>query len=244
MASGAGLLSKIPGLTDSIGLTGEGGLFGSGGFLGSGGAVSTFLSSPISFSGIGTAPLAGLGPSSVGSATLASAGAGATVGGALSGVGAGFGAGMLLNSLVGGKQVGGTIGSGVGALAGTAIGIALTPVLGPFAPLIGGLIGGAAGGGLGGLIGPGPKHQAYGINLQAAGGTIDVTRAIGSDTAGLKAALDDATAQIGQLTQIMAATGVTVSGTGVIGKGNAVTQPGAFTSQFRQSRGPIWRRRS
>jgi tape measure domain-containing protein len=215
--SGGSIFSSIG---NSLGLTGSGGVFSSGGFLGSGGTVSGLLNTQL-WSGATTMMP---GPTLSGAAGFMGA-PGVTLGSVLGGAGAGFGAGMLVNSLLGGKQTGGTIGSAGGALAGAIAG-SFIPGIGT---LIGGLIGGAAGGGLGGLIGPGPKHQAFGITVQPnAQGQLAVTNAGGTDTASLKAALDDANAQIAQINQIMGAYGIRATGAGVIGQGNNATQLATF----------------
>jgi tape measure domain-containing protein len=221
--SGGSIFSSIG---SSLGLTGPGNLFGTGGFLGSGGAVSGFLSQGIGGTSISEA--ANLAASNAFAPAATGMFGGASVGSLLGGAGAGFAAGNIVNSLLGGKQTGGMVGSGIGAIGGTLIGASLIPVLGPFAPLIGGLIGGTAGGGLGGLIGPGPKHQAWGIDIAAQGGQLTIDRAIGSDTAGLKAAYDDAQTKIAQLNAFMTATGITATAGAILGKGNTAVQPATF----------------
>jgi tape measure domain-containing protein len=214
-------------LSDSLGITGLKNTIS--GWLGSGTGGAGIFSPTGSIGGILSTPIGGsglFGPT-VSGAPLAG---GTTLGGLLGGAGAGFAAGSLLNSLVGGKPLGGNIGSATGAIAGAAIG-SIVPGIGT---LIGGLIGGAAGGGLGGLIGPGPKHMAWDVEVQGQGGQLGIAQARGSDTAALKSAVSDATAGIQQFNQIMQQYGITVSGMMTMGGGNRVAQAGTFAAGLNQ----------
>ncbi|NKC33501.1 coiled-coil domain-containing protein [Falsiroseomonas selenitidurans] len=134
----------------------------------------------------------------------------------LGAVAGGIGGGYALGSIIGGftagdsaaRQQNAQIGSAGGAAGGAALGTFVFPGVGT---ALGGLIGGALGGGGGGLIGPGPKTNAFGFNLEASGGRFgtDALRTTGNGNGGAEV-LAQAQQAVAQANAALAAAQLTV----------------------------------
>lgn len=211
------------GWTNSLGITGNGGVLG---------GLSSLLSTTVG--GQSAASILAAGGGSYTPATIAAIQANAassvSLGGLLGGAGAGFGVGSLaggfLQSALGktgpGPTIGAGIGAGIGALA------TLIPGVGPIiGPLLAGILGGGAGGLIGGAIGPKPasSFSSTGLGISATGG-LDIGRTV-SQIADTTAELNQLREQVGQINQILAASGAIVTSLGGVSQIGQNT-PGGF----------------
>ena len=225
-------LSSLASLSDALGITsiketllGWGnslGLTGNGGLLGS---VNSLLGTTV-FTGP-TGSLAASAGAEFGIGAAASAGAPVSLGSLLGGAGAGFaigsiGGGLLQNSM-GKTGPAPTIGAGVGAVGGARIG----SIFGPAGALLGGILGGTVGGGAGGLIGPkkASSFSSTGLGISATGG-IDIGQTV-SQIFDTTAELAQLQAQVGQINQLLAASGAVITSLGGVSQIGQNT-PGGF----------------
>ncbi len=236
--SGGGMMgnlsnvSSIAGLSDALGITsiketllGWGnsiGLTGNGGLLG---GLNSLLSTTV-FTGP-TGSLAASAGAEFGIGAAASAGAPVSLGSLLGGAGAGFaigsiGGGLLQNSM-GKTGPAPTIGAGVGAVGGALIG----SIFGPAGALLGGILGGTVGGGAGGLIGPkkASSFSSTGLGISATGG-LDIGKTV-SQIADTTAELAQLQQQVGQINQLLAASGAVITSLGGVSQIGQNT-PGKF----------------
>ena len=188
---------------NSLGITGNGGLLG---------GLNSLLGTTV-FTGP-TGSLAASAGAEFGIGAAASAGVPVSLGSLLGGAGAGFaigsiGGGLLQNSM-GKTGPAPTIGAGVGAVGGALIG----SIFGPAGALLGGILGGTVGGGAGGLIGPkkASSFSSTGLGISATGG-IDIGQTV-SQIADTTAELAQLQAQVGQINQLLAASGAVITSLG------------------------------
>ena len=206
----------ILGWGNSLGITGNGGLLG---------GLNSLLSTTV-FTGP-TGSLAASAGAEFGIGAAASAGAPVSLGSLLGGAGAGFaigsiGGGLLQNSM-GKTGPAPTIGAGVGAVGGALIG----SIFGPVGALLGGILGGTVGGGAGGLIGPkkASSFSSTGLGISATGG-LDIGKTV-SQIADTTAELAQLQAQVGQINQLLAASGAVITSLGGVSQIGQNT-PGGF----------------
>lgn len=212
---------------NSLGITGSGGLLG-----GLNSLLSTTVSntpSALSVLAANGGSLGSFNPAAI-SAIQANAASSVSLGGLLGGVGAGFGVGSLaggfLQSSLGKTGPGPTIGAGVGAGIGALA--TLIPGVGAIiGPLLAGILGGGAGGLLGGAIGPkkASSFSSTGLGISATGG-IDIGQTV-SQIADTTAELAQLQAQVGQINQLLAASGAVITSLGGVSQIGQNT-PGGF----------------
>ena len=212
---------------NSLGITGNGGLLG-----GLNSLLSTTVSntpSALSVLAANGGSLGSFNPAAI-SAIQANAASSVSLGGLLGGVGAGFGVGSLaggfLQSSLGKTGPGPTIGAGVGAGIGALA--TLIPGVGAIiGPLLAGILGGGAGGLLGGAIGPKPASSFSSTNLGiSATGGIDIGQTV-SQIVDTTAELAQLQAQVGQINQLLAASGAVITSLGGVSQIGQNT-PGGF----------------